>query len=44
MEEDDAAEPDALTSTIEKTWALANDAKVRPSANDNMMKERLEGD
>jgi len=42
MEEDDGAETDA--STIEKTWALAYEAKVRPSASDNMMKERLEGD
>jgi hypothetical protein len=44
VEEDEAAEPDALTSTIEKTWALAYEAKVRPSASDNMMKESLVDD
>jgi len=44
MEEDDAAELAALTPTIEKTWALAYEARVRPRASDNIMKERLAGD
>jgi len=44
MEEDDAAELAALTSSTEKTWALAYEARVRPRASDNIMKERLVGD
>ena len=38
--EDAEAELAALTSTIEKTWAVAYEAKVRPSASDNIMKRR----
>jgi len=38
--EDAEAELAALRSTIEKTWALAYEAKVRPSASvDNIMKQ-----
>lgn len=44
MEEDDAAELTALTATIEKTWALAYEARVRPRASDNIMKESLVDD
>jgi hypothetical protein len=40
MGEDAEAELAALMSTIEKTWAVAYDAKVRPSASDNIMKQR----
>lgn len=44
MGEDDEAKADKLaTGIIPKTWALAYEAKVRPTASGNIMKqERLE--
>jgi len=43
MGDDDEAEPDELLTTgmgiAERTWAVAYDAKVRPTASDNIMKQ-----